>query len=163
MHFSLVDLHNERYNPNGTIDPANFRFPFAENLFDFAFAYSIFTHLLPPVTVNYLHEIHRVLKPGKKALLTCTLLDGYPETLRADIIETRALVGVEPLNGIIEVIIRCSIRKEPEKVTAYQRGYFLEQVSLAGLEVVETYNGCWSELENYLSEQDIVIVAKPAI
>jgi hypothetical protein len=53
--------------------------------------------------------------------------------------------------------------EEPEKVTAYQRGYFLEQVSLAGLEVVQTYNGCWSQLENYLSEQDIVIVAKPAI
>ena len=43
---------------------------------------------------------------------------------------------------------------------AYQRRYFVEQVQLAGLEVVQTYRGCWNELENYLSEQDIVLVAK---
>ena len=160
VHFSLVDLHNDLYNPTGVLDPSTFKFPYAENLFDFAFAYSIFTHLLPPVTVNYLHELERVLKPGKKALLTCILLDGYPESLREDIIRTRALTGVSPLKWYHHGDYSVLHPEEPEKVTAYQRRYFVEQVRLAGLEVVQTYRGCWNELENYLSEQDIVLVAK---
>ena len=163
VHFTLIDLRNSRYNPSGQIDPATYRFPFDENSFDFAFAYSIFTHLLPPVTINYLHEIGRVLKPGKMALLTCTLLDGYPESLRKDIIANRGLVG--PSDGRWHHRGDYSVRypDEPEKVTAYQRRYFLDQIRAAGLEVVRTYSGCWNELEDYLSEQDIVVVAKPSV
>jgi SAM-dependent methyltransferase len=162
MRFSQIDLSNHLYNPAGTIDAATFKFPFPENHFDFAYAWSIFTHLLPEVTTNYLGEIRRVLKPGKKALLTCMLLDGYPASLREDIIQRRALKGVTPLKwhhcGPYSVLHP----DEPERVTAYQRDFFVERIGMAGLQLVHTYNGCWNHLENYFSEQDFVIVAKPA-
>lgn len=161
VHFSAVDLHNERYNPAGTLDPASFSFPYPENHFDFVFAYSIFTHLMPPVTVNYFRQIYRVLKPGKRALLTCILIDGKPKSLRPDIIEKRALAGVAPLEWHHKGCYSVLHPEEPEKVVAYQRSYFLEQIALAGLQLIETYRGCWNELEDYLSEQDIVVVMKP--
>lgn len=73
--FSLVDLKNTHYNPHGQIDPATFRFPYADNSFDFAFLASIFTHTVPAITRNYLSELHRVLRPGGRCLITYFLIN----------------------------------------------------------------------------------------
>lgn len=160
IRFSHIDLRNTYYNPNGTIEPATFTFPATDNSYDFVFAWSIFTHLMPDVASQYLREIQRVLKPGKRAIFTCLILDGYPETLRRDIIATRSLTGVEALpwhhHGPHSVLYP----NEPEKVVAYQRGFILQQIHLAGLFLVQVCNGAWNHLDNYVSEQDMVIVAK---
>ncbi len=46
--FSHADIHNSAYNPGGTIAPEDFRFPYPDATFDFAFATSVFTHLVQP-------------------------------------------------------------------------------------------------------------------
>lgn len=65
-----MDIFNKYYNPKGKIKSTEFRFPYPENSFDFAFATSVFTHMLPAEIANYLQEIHRVLKVGGTALVT---------------------------------------------------------------------------------------------
>jgi len=69
--FQLVRLWNSRYSPDPTLPhPSSFRFPYDDNSFDFAFAQSVFTHLLPDESRHYLREIHRVLRPGGIAFTT---------------------------------------------------------------------------------------------
>src|SRR5436190_20773342 len=45
--FKVADIHNGTYNPAGRTSAANFAFPYEQGEFDFAFATSVFTHLLP--------------------------------------------------------------------------------------------------------------------
>jgi SAM-dependent methyltransferase len=63
--FELVPLWNSFYAPDPSLPkPESFSFPYEDNSFDFAFAHSVFTHLLPDAASNYLREIGRVLRPG---------------------------------------------------------------------------------------------------
>ncbi len=73
--FQHVDVFNRAYNPRGRIDPAGFRFPYADESFDFVFLTSVFTHMLPPQVRHYLREIKRVLRPGGRCLATFFLLN----------------------------------------------------------------------------------------
>lgn len=63
FHFQYVDIRNDLYSISG-IDASNFRFPYPENMFDFTFLISVFTHMLPNEIENYFAQIHRVLKSG---------------------------------------------------------------------------------------------------
>ena len=45
--FVLLDVANSRYNTQGSFTAENVQFPYREDDFDFAFAISLFTHLLP--------------------------------------------------------------------------------------------------------------------
>jgi len=73
--FQYVDLYNKFYNADGTVQSSEFKFPYEDNHFDFVFATSVFTHLLPNDAAHYLKEIERVLAPGGTAFLTWFALD----------------------------------------------------------------------------------------
>jgi SAM-dependent methyltransferase len=73
--FQYVDLYNKYYNPKATVQPAEFRFSYEDNSFDFIFATSVFTHLLPEDATHYLKEIARVLSPEGTAFLTWFVLN----------------------------------------------------------------------------------------
>lgn len=73
--FQYVDLYNKYYNPKATVQPAKFKFPYADNSFDFVFATSVFTHLLPGDATHYLAEIERVLAPNGAVFLTWFVLN----------------------------------------------------------------------------------------
>ncbi len=68
--FQHLDVKNYQYNPCGLVEAASCIFPYADNFFDFAFATSVFTHMLPEDCRRYFFEINRVLRPGGRALLT---------------------------------------------------------------------------------------------
>lgn len=61
--FTHVDVSNSHYGRGG-VDPAQFRFPYDDASFDFAFAMSVFTHMTLDGVRNYIAEAHRVLRPG---------------------------------------------------------------------------------------------------
>ena len=65
--FQLVDVFNSFYNPKGTIQASQFRFPFENERFDLVFSTSVFTHLLPKDARHYVGQISRVLKPGRRS------------------------------------------------------------------------------------------------
>lgn len=71
LRFHHIDVYNEIFNPNGTVPPAEFRFPLPDSYIDDAIAYSIFTHLQTlEVAQNYMNELKRVIKPGGRLFIT---------------------------------------------------------------------------------------------
>jgi len=68
--FFHFDGHSDTYNPSGRIKSVEYTFPIASETIDYAFAASLFTHLLEPDAKHYLAELSRVLKRGGKALLS---------------------------------------------------------------------------------------------
>ena len=76
--FTHVDLVNATYNPRAEATAASFRFPYDDEAFDLVIATSVFTHLLPEESSNYLTEIGRVLAPAGRLFSTWFLLDSAP-------------------------------------------------------------------------------------
>lgn len=73
--FTLADIRNSEYNPEGPVSASAYRFPYEDGRFDFAFLTSVFTHMLPAEVSHYLDELSRVLAPGGKCLATFFLLN----------------------------------------------------------------------------------------
>ena len=74
--FTETPLFHPSYNPDPTLpSAAGFTFPYSDESFDFVFAQSVFTHLWPDETRNYLDEVRRVLRPGGVSFLTWILFD----------------------------------------------------------------------------------------
>lgn len=67
FHFIHMDLKNESFNLEGTLDPGQLTLPFPSFCFDNVICYSVFTHLQDiSVATRYIIEILRVLKSGGK-------------------------------------------------------------------------------------------------
>jgi SAM-dependent methyltransferase len=62
--FHHINAWNSHYNPGGTIQSHEVRFPAEDGSMDFVFAASVFTHMFKRDTAHYLAETLRVLKPG---------------------------------------------------------------------------------------------------
>jgi SAM-dependent methyltransferase len=62
--FYYQDIYNGQYNPEGKYHAPEYRFPLEDEAFDLIILTSVFTHMLPEDTLNYLGEISRLLKPG---------------------------------------------------------------------------------------------------
>lgn len=74
VHFTLSDVRNGEYNPQGKIEAVDYRFPFDDELFDLVVLVSVFTHMLPDDLEHYLEEIARILKPTGSCFATYYLL-----------------------------------------------------------------------------------------
>ena len=66
--FTLVDVSNERYNPDGAPERTVASEP---GSVDVCYAYSVFSHMNDEDTPAYLKLIEQVLSPGGKAMVTC--------------------------------------------------------------------------------------------
>jgi SAM-dependent methyltransferase len=62
--FALADIRNQEYNRYGLVSASEYRFPYDDAHFDFAFLTSVFTHMRPLDVSRYLAELGRVLAPG---------------------------------------------------------------------------------------------------
>jgi len=65
--FVWANVRNLQDNPGGA-DAAEYVFPFNDASFDVIYAASLFSHLLPGETANYLKQCARVLRPGGRVL-----------------------------------------------------------------------------------------------
>jgi ubiquinone/menaquinone biosynthesis C-methylase UbiE len=152
--FQLADVFSKFYNPTGRFHARDYRFPFTDSSFDFAFLTSVFTHMLPDDVANYLGELSRVLKPGGKCLITWLILNG----------ESEALVerGKSSLN-VIHPMGECRVEnlEKPEETIAYPEAMVLEFYRDGGFEVEPAIRyGSWCGRATYLSVQDICVAHK---
>lgn len=150
--FSHVDIFNKHYNPKGKLLANEFQFPYPNASFDFVFVKSVFTHLLPNSIQHYLHEIHRVLKPTGRCLLTAFLLNEGSLSLIQD--GRSSLPLLHKLDG-------CHILdpRFPETAVGLPELDFMSWCNNAGLSLIPPINyGSWCGRKAYKSYQDILVV-----
>ncbi len=153
FNFQKVDIYNQAYNPNGTLQAVNFAFPYADESFDLVYLTSIFTHLMPVEVRHYLSEIHRVLKPGGRCLLTCFLLNDESQQLITQGKTTQRLVYKfeEYFTKNIQV---------PEASIGFRESLFLEWITQKEFNIIGKYYGFWCSRTRYTSYQDILVIEK---
>jgi ubiquinone/menaquinone biosynthesis C-methylase UbiE len=152
FHFQLADTFNKAYNPKGKIPAREYTFPFDNDSFDFVFATSVFTHMLPLDMEHYLAEISRILRSGGRCLITLFLLGESP-----DLEQGEKTVDFRYDMGAYKTINN----KEPESAVAYGELYIRALFEKVGLKVKDPIHyGSWSGRTNFLSYQDIVVARK---
>lgn len=80
FHFTHANVATARHNERGTAS-TQYRFPWPDATFDFAFATSVLTHLEMDEAKHYVRETQRVLRPGGTFLATVFVDDGTPRKL----------------------------------------------------------------------------------
>jgi len=152
--FQHVDLWNREYNPRGRLAARDFRFPYADDTFDFAFLTSVFTHLMPDDAAHYLAELGRVLKPGGRCLATFFLLnDESTRLVDAGLGKFR----LEPLEGVHRIYSR----EIPEAAIAFEETFVEEACRIAGLSIDRPIRyGLWSGREPFFDYQDVAMLRK---
>ncbi|OWK46560.1 Methyltransferase [Fimbriiglobus ruber] len=152
--FRHADIFNNEYNPLGKIRGREFRFPYADASFDFAFLTSVFTHMLPDEVAHYLSEIGRVLKPGGRCFATVYLLNDESNRLVEAGQSKFTLFPQEGFHRVHSQVV-------PEACVALDENWFDRATSAAGLSVDRpAYYGAWSGQEKWTDFQDIVVLRK---
>lgn len=152
--FFLADVYNKQYNPDGASESANYKFPFADESFDFIFLTSVFTHMLAEDLENYLSEISRVLRPGGTCLITFFLINPKSEAL---IQSGKSLQDFQHNIGICRIVNQ----DMPESSTGYEEAHIRSLYTKYNLAIIEPIHfGGWSGRETFTSYQDIVCARK---
>jgi len=146
--FHHADIHNLRYNAKGSVDGADYRFPFEDDSFDFVFLTSVFTHMQAREVGNYFAEIARVLAPGGTAFITAFLLDD----------DARAALAAKSAHYSFKVVLDdcyAEDAKVPEKAIAFDPDVYSRLAS--PLVMAEMLPGDWRGKKG-TSFQDITIL-----
>lgn len=156
FHFEYVDIFNKYYNKKGRIHADEFIFPYSRNKFDFAFATSVFTHMLPSQISQYLSEIQRVMKPGGKCFFTWFSIDD--ETQKNIDNHTSNCDFKFPYDGDMCFY---SHKNVPEAEIGYKESWIIDQMKKFDCaENLKIYHGSWSNRKGGLSYQDIILSEK---
>ena len=118
--FTLIDVANERYNPDGSAHRTIGAEPDSVDVF---YAYSVFSHMNDVDTPAYLRLIAQALTPQGRAFVTCFVEDGVPDWEENP-------VGYGPLEW-----------KGRLHCTRFDRAHFESHVHAAGLEIVNFVHG----------------------
>jgi SAM-dependent methyltransferase len=148
--FSLIDVRNPRYNPDGIVDPTTVVFPYADESFDFAILTSVFTHMRAEESAHYLDELARVLRPGGRFLITYFLLNRESrERIDARGSHFEFAHGHGPA--------RWEDADDPEAAVAYDQQAVRERHAARGLPITIVRPGYWSGRPDFLTWQDVVV------
>ena len=154
FHFTFADIYNKEYNPNGKIKSSKFQFPYENNYFNFIFATSVFTHMLPEDIDNYFSEIQRVLKNNGKCFFTFLLLNSSP---LESVYEKKNKITFEKNEENFSVMYK----DVPEHTIAYKENFIRSIYENHGMIIMEPIKfGSWSGRDEFLSFQDIIISIK---
>ena len=154
FHFQVAEVRNGLYRPHAGVPAREYTFPYPDASFDFAFATSVFTHLLPDEADRYLAEMARVVRPDGRLLVTFFVLDAGGQHRSAP----GGRLAFEHDHGHYAT----ESDEVPEDAVAYTEDWVRERFAAHGLAPVEPIRlGTWSGRADGLSFQDIVI-AGPA-
>ncbi len=152
--FQHADIFNREYNPRGPVHCGEYRFPYPDATFDFAFLTSVFTHLMPPDAAHYLKELGRVLKPGGRCLATFFLLNRESNAL---VDSGKGTFTLHPQEGVHRV----NNWEVPEECLALDEAFIAEAAHAAGLAMDRPAKyGSWCGREPAFDFQDIAILRK---
>lgn len=158
--FTLADIYNKEYNPNGRIKATEYRFPYEDGTFDLVQLTSVFTHMLPADIEHYIAEISRVLKEDGRCYVTYNLID--EESLKS-MEAGHSTLRLKHYVGPCWVVDA----KVPELAVGYDESYvrdLYERYALASDYTI--YYGSWSGRpllpgKEPTYDQDIIVSANP--
>lgn len=153
--FRHVDIRNNRYNPKGTIEPKDFRFPAPNDQFDMACLFSIFTHFYRDDIKLYLRELYRTLKPAGTVVATWFLFDD-------DRLDAAIHSATYPMAHRLDEYTIYNEAEDPLRAIAFHEAHMRELIAAAGLEVVNIEYGRWAGGPGP-EFQDYVILRKPQL
>jgi ubiquinone/menaquinone biosynthesis C-methylase UbiE len=153
--FLYVPLSNDLYNLNTTSRSALFKYPYDDSKYDLVIATSVFTHMMPEDTENYIREIYRVLKQGGKCYCTFFLLNNASVTSmneNPDFCFPYKYGDYSLMNN-----------KVKEANVAYEETYIQNLFVSYGFSVSKVSYGSWSGISrtNSTNFQDSFILVKP--
>lgn len=163
--FIHFDINNPFYAPSQASE--KIPWPLENDRFDLVSALSVWTHLNEEDSLFYLQEVHRVLKPEGKAIITFFILDEiYQQSLEKRMNETGRFHGTEQTRWIFDKPAYDSKEwfcpewvKIPENAIGITDHGFKEMTSKSGLTVKEHYQGNWKEISG-LYFQDVIVLEK---
>lgn len=150
--FHHVKVRNTEYRGSGA-SASVFRFPFAGASFDFAFATSLFTHLVLAETRQYLQESARVLAPGGRLFATFFILNDHSRQVlpRLDA-HYRFPIEQHPL--------RLADAENPAVGVAIDEAVLIDLIREAGFSTYELHYGQWAERSDGVTFQDLVLCGR---
>jgi SAM-dependent methyltransferase len=152
--FQVADVRNPRYNPAGATPASEYRFPFPDQSFDFAFATSVLTHLREPDAANYLREIGRVLRPGGRCMVTFFL---WNTEARQQVAEGKSHYAFAHPDGHA----RYESLDSPEAAVAYDESWVHDRFFAGGMGIEEMRYGQWCGRKPALTWQDLIVGGRP--
>jgi SAM-dependent methyltransferase len=154
--FQLIDVYNRHYHPGGRYKASEYKFPFADESFDFVVLASVFTHMLPEDVENYLSEVSRVLKKGGRCLISFFLIDESAVELISSGKNSLNLVGGFGPCRVADLNV-------PEAAIGYEEDFVVSLYDKNDLQITRPIHyGSWSGRENFLSYQDLILAIRPA-
>jgi len=134
--FRHVDVRNDRYNPTGTVDPRELRFPARTGGFHMATLFSIFTHFYKEDIELYLRELRRVLRPGGTVIASWFLYDD-------DNLDHVVSSGAYPMTHRLDDVTIYNDADDPLRAIAFHERHVREMIAAAGFELVAIEHGTW--------------------
>lgn len=153
--FQYFPLHNDLYNQS-VLQASQFVFPYPESEFDFAFAISVFTHLLPGEVENYISQMKRVLNTGAKAV--CTFFVLTEDSIKY--MNTRSGTFKFSITG--NETFALMDKKVKSANVAYYEVHLEKLFTTNSFEIIKKIQGHWCGREKYmnLAFQDIWVVRR---
>jgi SAM-dependent methyltransferase len=141
-----------------------FEFPYADERFDMAVSFSVFTHLRNRAMVNYVNNLGRVMRRGSKLLLSFYLLDNSPEgnrggdpwrpSQRREAL-MRSPRSADSADGDVLRVLKPEM---PEFLVAYRLDHLLETFEKYGFSLSrEPMFGSWSGRSDFFGHQDYLV------
>jgi SAM-dependent methyltransferase len=147
--FHHVNVQSSEYRDEG-VAATEFRFPFDDASFDFAFATSLFTHLLFAETRRYLGESARVLASGGRLVATFFLLNEHSRAVLPQI-DWHYRFPIE------QGPVRLANAANPAVGVAIDEAALVQLVNDAGFSRYEIHYGKWAGREDGATFQDVVV------
>jgi ubiquinone/menaquinone biosynthesis C-methylase UbiE len=151
--FQHIALHNSLYNTATQVHASSFVFPYDDEVFDFVFLTSVFTHMVADDTTNYIAQISRVMKPGAICFASFFLLNEESEKLMA---ESPTHMNFPYDKGHY----RLHSSKVDAANVAYKQEWLEGIFSHNRLHIKSIRYGQWCGRKDFLDYQDIVILSK---
>jgi SAM-dependent methyltransferase len=79
--YDLKSAYSDLDGQRGDLDPEEFEFPFEAGSFDSVVLVSVFTHMPLGEIEAYLRNLHRILAPGGRILLSVFFAEAEPEVI----------------------------------------------------------------------------------
>ncbi len=152
FNFKHVPLQNGLYTRQGK-NAAEFRFPYADQQFDFVLLTSVFTHMKPAEVKQYLMEIARVMKPGARGFATFFVVD---EPARLHMLKQE--VNFFPVEKDTHYLHHADVA---EANIGFKTVFIERALSAAGLTQTGFFPGRWSGREGH-DFQDIITFSRKA-